>query len=141
MNSRHDNWPRILEDFIESRRKTTFTWGSNDCCLFAANAVRLLTGQDFAADLRGTYKTKLGAARVLKKHGGIEDIMAKTELPEQAIDYAQRGDVVQFGEGNKATLGVCIGTAAAFVSSIDGLVLCPLNLCTRAWRVGRISNA
>lgn len=141
MNSRHDNWPRILEDFIESRRKTTFTWGVNDCCIFAANAVRLLTGQDFAADLRGTYKTKLGAARVLKKHGGIEGIMARTALSEQAVEFAQRGDVVQLGEGHKATLGVCVGSAAAFVNSIGGLVLCPLNACSRAWRVGRTSNA
>lgn len=36
----------------DARRSVPFAWGSNDCRLFAADAVQAMTGVDHAAELR-----------------------------------------------------------------------------------------
>ena len=43
----------LLARFIEERRRMPFTWGSNDCCLFAADWVLAATGRDIALEVDG----------------------------------------------------------------------------------------
>ena len=57
---RRADWPERLAEFIEARRLEPFAWGKNDCALFAADAVNLLIGVDYAESLRG-YTTERGA--------------------------------------------------------------------------------
>jgi hypothetical protein len=72
MIARRDNWPDLLSVYIEEKRSEPFAWGSNDCCLFAADWVQIATGHDIAAQWRGSYTTALGARRALDEGGGIE---------------------------------------------------------------------
>ncbi len=133
MTARLIDWPERLAEFVQSRRDTPFSWGGNDCCLFAADAVQAVTGTDPAADLRGTYAAALDAARLVEELGGIEAIAAARLGDEIPVLLARRGDVVAIDAGAGISLGVCIGAQAA-VPAADGLAFLPIGQATRAWR-------
>jgi hypothetical protein len=143
------DWPTLLFHFIEARRNTPFAWGRQDCCLFACDGILAQTGLDPAAGLfRGKYRDALGAARLVRKHGGVEAIATKvcTGLGYHPVPVlmAQRGDVVLLSAraagsagmfGREPVLGLCLGGEAAFTGQA-GLVFHPVANCRKAWRVG-----
>ncbi len=139
---RVQDWPTLLFHFIEKRRHEPFAWGRQDCCLFACDGILAQTGLDPAAGMfRGKYRDALGAARLVKKHGGVEAIAVKVcarlGYAPVPVLMAQRGDVVLWDvpDAMKCALGVCIGAEAVFPGP-DGLVFSEMKICRRAWRVG-----
>jgi len=65
------NWEReCFDTFLRERTKQPFAWGTNDCALFAADAVLANTGTDIASDFRGKYNTQLGSLRTISKVTG-----------------------------------------------------------------------
>jgi hypothetical protein len=137
---RVQNWPLLLAAFIEERREVPFTWGKADCCLFAADWVRLATDLDPAADLRGKYNSAGGARHMLKQHGGLAAIVARALLPlgfrEVALSLAGRGDVIVRDSGDGDCAGVVLGAQSAFVGA-DGLqfIHTRLQADARIWRI------
>lgn len=132
--TRRDDWPERLFALIDARRDTPFGWGLHDCCTFAADAVREMTGADPIADLRGQWDDEVSALRLLKDHGGIE-VLASERLGEQiAPAFAQRGDVVLHTLTGREALGVCVGDRFAAVGDV-GVELVPMSHAVRAWRV------
>jgi hypothetical protein len=129
---RREDWPSRLIDFIEAASGRPFSWGSSDCCLFAADWVQDATGIDPAAGHRGRYRTEAGAARLLNRLGGSVDAAATGALgaPLASPLLAQRGDIALVG----GALGVVIGGEVALLSE-TGPVLHPLATAARAWRV------
>ncbi len=114
-----------------------FTWGSHDCCLFAADAVIAVTGVDPAAEWRGRYSSE-AEALALQGEGGLEGIVA-TGLAafgamECPVRLAQRGDCVLAVLGNEPLLGVALGSRIA-VPGFERLQLIPLAAGVRAWAV------
>ena len=97
---RTEGWESRLDDFIKSRQKQKFTWGIHDCCLFACDGIREVTGVDIAFHFRGKYKTKDEAYLMLFAYGGgglvetVEKITSKHGMPEINIGFASRGDLV-----------------------------------------------
>lgn len=110
----------LLAHFIEERREMRFKWGVNDCCLFAADWLLYSTGNDFAVDYRGKYSSALSARRLVDAAGGVEAIVERAGGVRLDPRLAQRGDIVARDVGNGTALGVCIGSAAAFLAA-DGL--------------------
>jgi hypothetical protein len=110
----------LLTRFIEDRRRTPFAWGSNDCCLFAADWVLAATGRDIASDYRGRYSSALSALRFVKDGGGVEAMLERAGGQSVHPSLARRGDVIARDVGSGTGLGVCIGALAAFVAE-DGL--------------------
>ena len=132
---RHDNWPTLLVAFIEERRHAPFAWGSNDCCLFAADWIRRACGVDFAEGLRGGYSSALGATRVLSRYGGVLEIAGTlAKLESIPTSTARRGDVVAFKMDGGHALGICIGDIAALVGK-GGLVFPRIETAAAAWRL------
>lgn len=139
------NWPKLLAEFIESRRNLPFEWGRQDCCLFACDGILSQSGLDPAAKMfRGKYRDALGAARLVRKHGGVEAIAAKVcaehGWPEIRPAMAQRGDVVLLPmphDEMKVGLGLCLGAVGAFTGA-SGLLFLPMTGVTRAWAVARV---
>lgn len=136
---RHENWPSRLHDFIESRRERPFAWGRQDCCLLACDAIRAIIGKDPARGLfRGKYKDALGAARILKKHGGVERIAIKVcqamGFARVKVPFARRGDVLLYKTERGPALGICDGPHGVFPGP-TGLQFIPVASCRRAWRV------
>ncbi len=61
-----------------------FRWGGvggDDCMTFAASWVQARLGVDPAADLRGTYSTRLDAMTIIDRHGGYTGFMDAHLLP------------------------------------------------------------
>jgi len=141
--ARCNNWPAKLALFVEEKRNQPFVWGENDCALFTCDWIIILTGADCAAELRGRYRTALGASRLLRRFGGLERLIEGNaeefgwkEIPVRA---AQRGDIViAFLPENRAAMpcavGVVVGAKAVFAGTA-GIVFVPLLQCARAWRV------
>lgn len=59
-------------DHLIDGSKKPFSRPDNDCCFFAASWVLAATGVDPAADLRGQYHDARGAARLLRRWGGMD---------------------------------------------------------------------
>lgn len=132
------DWPERLSAQIHACMKAPFVWGQHDCCLFAMDCVKAMTGEDLAAPYRG-YTSQIQAMRMLKENGGVagiaEAVARKYDIPEIAPTLAGRGDVCLFDTGHGDTLGICTGVNI-FAPAFEGLVGTPALQALRAWRIG-----
>lgn len=138
---RFEDWQDRLKKFLEENKDRPFRWGSFDCCLFACNSVRAITGIDLATPFRGQYHNMLGAMRLTR--GSLEEfvrgIARDYEIPEQAMMDARPGDVVLANpDGRGDTLGVVDFFRFFEFSSNVGLAKYPAaaSHCRIAWRIG-----
>lgn len=136
--TRKEDWPELMNAFIDSRRGKPFVWGENDCCLFACDCVLAMTGTDLAAAYRGQYQTALGAMRAIKPHGGVygafENAASAYGIEQRPAAYAQRGDVVTTETEHGPALGICLSDCAVFVG-VTGLTFLPMSECRNTWRI------
>lgn len=132
------NWPRLLNDFIDSRRETPFQWGRNDCALFCADAVQAVTGNDFAEAYRGRYSTAIGSVIALRDagHDSIASVITGFFGDPVPVDYLQRGDIAFFNHGRGDTIGIVCGANVAAPGE-SGLVFFDMSMCEKGWRVCR----
>lgn len=128
--NRIENWPTLLADFIDSRRELPFVWGERDCCLFAADAVQVITGTDFAADYRGQYGDARSAHQIIEAAGGVPALVPFDEVEP---GFAQRGDVVLLEQDGRDCLGIHLGHLIAGQGP-DGLTFLSPSAARRAWR-------
>lgn len=132
------NWEERLSSFLRDRRRAPFKYGSNDCAMFASDAVIAITGTDPAPDFRGKYRTLAGSVRALRDIGeGDLDRTFSDRFPSKPVAFARRGDLVFNGEA----VGVCLGADCAFVGSeenVEGLVTIPTMQMKKAWAVGNV---
>lgn len=126
-------WRARFDALVAQRLRTPFAWGSHDCCLWAADCVQATTGHDPAADLRGSYTTALGAARVLASIGGLAAAGARGGPPIPPLAAAV-GDVGLVQHGGRELLAVCAGEVW-LAPALPGLAALPLAAATLAWRV------
>ncbi len=131
---RREDWPQRLAAFIESRRLQPFAWGENDCVTFAADCARELTGTDPIAELRGSWRTALEAARVLDELGGLRAAVTQWQGDELPPALAQRGDAVLVEQLGRELLGVCVGDQIVAPGE-HGAVWLPISAAVAAWRV------
>jgi len=133
---RPENWTEILATSVDKASDHPFVWGQLDCCLFAADVVLAITGQDHAAEFRGHYSSATGAKKALLRYGQgeiKETMSAKLGEPLPPL-MAGRGDFVLAATELGDSLGICMGAAAAFKSP-NGVVYLRLDQCLCAWRV------
>ena len=131
---RISNWQGFLHAFIDTRRHVPFAWGTNDCCTFAADAVRLTYGVDPMADLRGTY----ASAREAKDAIGdlvdaVHDHMEAAGFRLCDPELAGLGDVVACFVSRRVCCGVHLGNVIAAPGK-DGLLFHSLDVVTHGWR-------
>lgn len=150
MIKRIDNWHLQLNSFLIGHGSTRFSWGSIDCCLFAADAVRAITGVDIADDFRAKYSDQASAFGLIKsvtggssvvdaiahcagKHGLAEWVGAEGQpLPLMA----RRGDLVAVSNAGRIIAGVVdlSGRAVACMGE-NGVLREPIPNIVRAWRI------
>jgi hypothetical protein len=146
MIQRKQTWQTLLHVFLEARCRQPFAWGSNDCALFAADAVNAITGTDLGADFRGKYATQAEAEALMQTICGSADALALgTYLCKQAgfalrpsVNFAQRGDVIVLKNSDGShSLGIVglNGVHALFVTE-GGLRRIRVRNCVSAWKVG-----
>jgi len=138
---RKENWPALMLDEIASH-DAPFSWGVNDCCIFAADVTFAITGVDHMVAFRGRYTDRPGAQDMLLTAGckSLRQYMSGILGPlRKPMATAQRGDIV-FQEGRGllgSRLGICTGSVAAFIGEDDrhsGVVYEPTLLSDGYWR-------
>lgn len=81
--------------------------------LFAANVVQAMTGDDPAAQLRGTYSDERSALKTIARYGSLHALaMACFGAPSDAI-CAKRGDIVMVKYNDVESLAVVLDHRAA----------------------------
>jgi hypothetical protein len=143
--TRTANWAtREFHDFLLARASAPFVWGTNDCSLFAADAIQSFTGVDLAADFRGRYADEASALALCKQVTGTATMEAAAVycaqnhgLEEwQAPLCARRGDLVLVEEsGRMLSAVVHINGREAVTVGADGVKRISIWNVRRAWSV------
>lgn len=131
------NWQVEFLEMVGSRADQPFEWGVNDCALFAADAVLIMTGTDYAEEFRGNYDSEGGAKIELSKanKNGLVGVL-NDKLEPIDLDFCQRGDVVLFRTELGPTTGI-YWHGGAFSTAPDGVRLFENvhDHLIKAWRV------
>jgi len=141
-------WETRLDAFLRERRRMPFSWQHHDCCMFPADAIKVMSGVDAAERYRLKYSKEIGARRIVILAGGMEALamqsMAAIGLEEVPPLKAQRGDPVLFncrtdGDPDGLSGGILDLSGrrilAPVVDSV-GLKEFPVTAAIRAWRLG-----
>lgn len=128
-------WEQALVSYTRANLRTPYRWGLHDCALFAASCVKVITGQDFAEGLRGTYNDEDGARRVLASLG-CADVgdLASRYLPEISRAEPRRGDIVM-NEGAFGPFLAVVDGRTSVGPSARGLTHTIIDHAIRAWAV------
>lgn len=147
--TRFPDWSDRLRTYLDRVRDEPFQWGEHDCILFTFGAVKAITGRDFIRKVRGTYSTKLEAARVLRDLGHGTLVKAVTKKLGKPVHVAQagRGDLVR----KDKAVGVVVSHGWAWfvgeesvarrdgtTSTRHGLVCVGTLQCDEAWKVAPV---
>lgn len=145
---RHD-WEQRLSALIAKNLARPHAYGSWDCLLWPAEAVKAVTGRDFGRGHRGKYRSHAGAYRHLRAIGfDSAEALLDSLFAEKPIGYAQRADLVLVEMPDSAAPGlvgarvpaVCIGAEALAIfedaAGNSGLARFPRVLWRKAWSVG-----
>ena len=133
--TRHPDWKMRLDALVYERMNRPFSWGAQDCALWAADCVLAITGQDLAADLRA-HRTAREALRTIRRHGGLFGIASAALGPAAGVHQAQEGDVLLVGVGKRTALGVLLQRSMVVGPGATGLCAVARRDALCAWRVG-----
>lgn len=125
-----------LNTLLKASVNRPFAWGDFDCCLFVADAVKAMTGHDFAAPYRGRYTTELGALRALKRYGqgSLKNTLTALFGPMLGPRCATDGDIALVKTPTGDALGL-VYRCGIWVTGPNGLDKLPLRFAKGAWEV------
>lgn len=129
MTQRLPNWGNRLAETVAEWRARPFRW-DRDCGRWAAACVMAQTGEDPLADLRGQYRTKREALKLLAETPMAERLDGM--FPQVHPAMAQRGDIA-------LTQGLCLGCVMggeALFYFEDGMTMVPRGEWSGVWGVG-----
>lgn len=124
-----------LSAIVAEWRSRPFTYGSSDCLQFAGAAVAAIRGIDYRAAFP-SYRSDLGAARILRRCGGVAGIVAGVLGEAKPVAWAGRGDLVvgDFGLNGTEAVAVCLGRLSCLPGE-SGLVFVETARARLAWSV------
>lgn len=111
-----------------------FTWGSNDCCTFAAAAIEAITGANPMA-AAPSYDSEVGAARLILRAGDMHSLASEFLGASMPPAFAAVGDVVLVENEGREALGICNGTTVIGPSLDRGLVAIGMSAALAAWKI------
>lgn len=134
--NRKTDWRKELVAYLSSVNRADFKAGQHDCALFAAGAVKVMTGEDLAKGWRGKYRSLKRGRELLKQNGFADHIeLAASLLEEVPPIMAQVGDIAVVEENGERALGVVQGAWIWVVRVESGLGRLTLTDAKRAFRV------
>ena len=144
--TRTPHWAtRELHQFLLDRAPLPFAWGTNDCSLFAADAIQSFTGVDLAADFRGKYTDEASAMALVKKvtgTGTIESAAAYCAQKQSLSEYqhplmAKRGDLALVQNGDTGVISGIVHLNGRHVVTVGqrGLLRISILHIKRAWAI------
>ncbi|MBV2144252.1 hypothetical protein KUG47_12180 [Falsochrobactrum sp. TDYN1] len=125
------DWEKRLVAVTEAHLNTPLVWGKSDCLLTTSDAIEAVLGDDPAEEVRGKYKSRTGAHRLIKQRG-FDSIVAVLvdRFEEIPTAMAGRGDVGIY----QNTVGYFCEYGFA-VKGGDGLRFLPRTMAERAFKV------
>jgi hypothetical protein len=134
--ARKPDWKIRLITYLGEAARKPFQPGKHDCALFAAGAVKAMTGQDFARGYRGRYRTLKGGVKALQSRGFADHIaLAASLLPEVPTAFAGPGDLAVVDTPQGPALGVVQGEGIYLLTMDDRMGLRPMAEAIRAFKV------
>lgn len=141
---------REFDTYLREHANDKFTWGEQDCSLFAANCIQAFTGVDIASDFRGKYTDEASAFALIKSVTGgttVADAAAYCATKHGLAEWvgkdgkptplrAMRGDLVVVSNAGRLIAGV-VDLSGRYVAAMSesGVVRLSLMSITRAWHV------
>jgi len=118
-------WDTNLVLYVDSIVGQPFEWGRTDCATIVREALRSMYGKDMLGI--GTWTTKTGATRMLKKIGSYNDALAGAGAHEVPIRFRQRGDVAILPGGDcDGFPGLGVVVRAGVLTVDDVVMILPL---------------
>lgn len=134
--TRVECWPDRLVETIERHRSAPFVWGKTDCARLFSEAVLAVTGVDPLADYP-PWSSEAEAAEILSVAGyATMKTYCDAHFPSIAVAEARRGDLVMPEAIVPLMCPAVVVGAMAVSRDVSGWAVMPLDLMTRAWRVG-----
>lgn len=132
---RYPDWKARLISYLSDCAQTEFEPGRHDCALFAAGAVRAMTGVDLAAGWRGRYKTITAGMARLRRAGYADHIaLAAANFEQIPVAFAAPGDLAVLPTPDGPALGVVQGEGIYHLAQA-GFGISPLMAASFAYRV------
>ena len=117
-----------LIHYVESLYGKPFEFGVNDCPLFVAGALDIISGSSHRQQLEGQWHDKRSAWRYIKENGDIPTHLRNAGCT--TVDFPQMvvGDIVCMEqklahEKKWHSAGVCMGLQVAIMTNENGLIL------------------
>lgn len=129
------DWRPRLTAYLAEIAPAEFRYGCQDCALFAAGAVRAMTGHDPAAGFRGSY-TDLETGLERLRRAGFRDHVAivGTLFARCPPALAQVGDIACIKTPEGRALGIFVGETIACLNEA-GLAHVQRTAADAAWTV------
>lgn len=130
---RKEDWHDRMWAMLDTLADSSFEYGKIDCCIFAAKLVDSMCETEYEKELVKHYQDENTAKAYIEVSGGLEEAVS-SYLGQSKQGKPQRGDVVMFAGELGQTLGICVGSTIASISS-DGVVFVPRNLTICYWTI------
>lgn len=130
---RPDDWPGLLDGYVQQARILPFAWGTHDCVTFTTSWHRLMTGRDVFEPFRGKYASEDEAFEVMHTRGVRTMDEAGDYLfgaSRERLEFTQRGDIV-LAQG---ALGLCLGARVAMLT-VEGMGFLYFSKVEMSWPV------
>jgi hypothetical protein len=147
---RVDGWQSRLRTTIDTWSNLPFEWGKTDCFCFAGACIGSIIGSDPMSGIKGLYKSKIQAYRVLSSGANLSDNRFYKSQTGDIVGFwsfwlgdpkpvlqAQTGDVVfcRMADGSNLTGVVSECGRKIWVKSEAGCLQIPISMGTTSWRV------
>ena len=132
-----EDWEIKLHDFIYKNKDKPFAWGKWDCCVFANDCIKAMTGNNLIPkELK--WKDEEGAMQSIKDYGGtllksIDKACKEKNIKSIDKNYIGKGDLVVFKEDTQLA-GICDGCSILGPSS-DGMSVKKDVEVLKVWRI------
>jgi hypothetical protein len=111
-----------------------FDWATFNCGLAAADIAMAYCDKDYAEKFRPLCQGHLSAARIVKKAGGMINLMDSLGFESIPVSLARRCDCV-LSSGKLASFGIVYDGLRAVFPTKFGLGYINVLECQKAWRV------
>ena len=132
-------WETHLFNFINNNTERPFAWGKWDCCIFAVEGIKAMTGKTMMKiqwqNKKEAYKFIANTGRTLNK---VTSKYAKqSNIKTIEKNFITAGDIVLLEDhlnDNEELIGICTGNLIACVSE-EGITYRENSRAKKVWRL------